>query len=129
MADVLRIIFQRLQNLEKNVENSNASTKTLIVQKTSNLQSQLDDFKKTQLKENRSTNETLQLNLHKYEEKLREVQSKTLWQISDCKTKLNDRVNEQFVRDFVKESEAKIVTKLKESFGKNHIDPGRIDKL
>jgi hypothetical protein len=31
MADVLRIIFQRLQNLEKNVEHSNASNKTLIV--------------------------------------------------------------------------------------------------
>ena len=69
------------------------------------------------------------MNLNKYEEKLREVESKTLWQINDCKTKLNDRVNEQYVRDYVKESEAKIITKLKESLVKNNIDPERVDKL
>ena len=57
------------------------------------------------------------------------MESKTLWQINDCKTKLNDRVNEQYVRDYVKESEAKIITKLKESLVKNNIDPERVDKL
>ena len=65
----------------------------MLNEKVANLQSQLDDFKKTQNKENRSTSETIQLNLNKYEEQLREVESKTLWQINDCKTKLNDRVN------------------------------------
>ena len=42
---------------------------------------------------------------------------------------MNDRVNEQYVRDYVKESEAKIITKLKESLVKNNIDPERVDKL
>ncbi len=41
------------------------------------------------------------------------MESKTLWQINDCKTKLGDRVNEQFVRDVVKEAEARITTKVK----------------
>jgi len=44
----------------------------------------------------------MQLTINKYEEKLSEVESKTLWQINDCKTKLGDRVNEQFVRDVVR---------------------------
>lgn len=98
----MRILFQRLQNIEKNAETAATTTKTILSEKTSNLQNQLDDFKKTQLKENRSFSESIQLNLNKYEEKLREVESKTLWQITDCKNKLNDRVNEQFVRDVVR---------------------------
>ena len=88
--------------MEKNVETTSLASKTLLNEKTSNIQSQIDDFKKTQLKENRSFNESIQLNLNKYEEKLREVESKTLWQITDCKTKLNDRVNDQYVRDVVR---------------------------
>lgn len=38
-------------------------------------------------------------------------------------------MNEQFVRDVVKESEARLMTKLKESLIKNNIDPERIDRL
>lgn len=71
----------------------------------------------------------MQLNLNKYEEMLREVESKTVWQINDCQTKLNDRVNEQLVRDVVKEADAKIMTKVKASLVKNNIDPERVDKL
>jgi hypothetical protein len=43
--------------------------------------------------------------------------------------KLEDRVNEQFVRDVVKEAEARITTKVKESLIKNNIDPERVDKI
>jgi hypothetical protein len=57
------------------------------------------------------------------------VESKTLWQINDCKVKLSDRVNEQFVKDQAKEIEMKILNKVRETAGRGAIDPQAIDAL
>lgn len=42
---------------------------------------------------------------------------------------LKDRVNEQFVKDAVKEAELKISNKVKEGMAKSAIDPALIDSL
>lgn len=57
------------------------------------------------------------------------MESKTLWQISDCQTKLSDRVNEQLVRDVVRESETRLLSKVKESLIRSNIDPQKIEQL
>lgn len=57
------------------------------------------------------------------------MESKTLWQINDCKVKLSDRVNEQFVKDQAKEIEMKILNKVRETAGRGAIDPQAIDAL
>lgn len=36
-------------------------------------------------------------------DKVREVETKTLWQINDCKLRLNSCVNDQYVKDSMKE--------------------------
>lgn len=88
--------------IEKQIDNNESNIKVIVNDKCMNLQGQLDEYKKVQNKETRTLNQNLQISINKYEEKLREVESKTLWQINDCKTKLEDRVNEQFVKDTVR---------------------------
>lgn len=73
--------------------------------------------------------ESIMLTHNRYEEKLKEIESKTLWQINDCKMQLNDRVNEQYVKDNTKEAELKIMNKIKETMIKSTIDPALIDQL
>lgn len=67
MSELLRILFDRTQALEKKLDTSVSDSKTQLIEKCSTLQSQIDDFKKTQNKENRGFNENIQLNLNKYE--------------------------------------------------------------
>ena len=63
-------------------------------------------------------------------DKLRENETKTLWQINDCKMKLSNCVNEQMVRDAMKELEGKTATKIKEeAIKQGSIDPERIQKI
>ena len=93
------------------------------------VQSQLDEYKKSNNRENRALKESMQISVNGFEEKVREMEGKTLWQITDCQNKLGDRVNEQFVRDAVREGEARNMTKIQAAMSKNSIDPAHIDSI
>jgi len=60
-------LFDKNQVIEKRLDSIATESKIIITEKCTTLQAQIDDFKKTQNKENRSINETIQLNLNKYE--------------------------------------------------------------
>lgn len=75
-------------------------------------------------------NEKIELNNAEFGDRVREVETKTLWQINDCKVKLENCVNEQMVRDAMKELEGKTVTKIKEeTLKQGKIDPDRIQRI
>lgn len=63
-------------------------------------------------------------------DKVREVETKTLWQINDCKLRLNSCVNDQYVKDSMKQLDGKMSTKMKEELiRQGSIDPERITKI
>ena len=129
VSDVLGYVVQKMRQLEKRIETNEADTKTMVGERVNALQYQLDEYKKSNNKENRTLKETFQSNVNGFEEKIREIESKTLWQINDCKNKLADRVNEQLVRDVIREGEAKMMSKLQATMAKNHVDPAQLDSL
>lgn len=104
LTDVLRLISDKLANVERRLELSETEAKQQISERVQAMQGQLEELKKAQARENRTQAEAVMLAQNRFEEKLKEVESKTLWQINDCKVKLSDRVNEQFVRDQTREA-------------------------
>jgi len=66
---------------------------------------------------------------HEQSEQVREVEKKTLWQINDCKVALESRINEQYVKDAMKELEHKLTNRMKEYQVRSNIDPDRVIKL
>jgi hypothetical protein len=129
LADVLRVLSDKMGNVERRLEQSEAGARQQVAERVQAVQGQLEEFKKAQARENRTQAEAVMLAQNRFEEKLKEVESKTLWQINDCKVKLSDRVNEQFVRDQAREVETKILNKVREAAGRGAVDPQVIDAL
>lgn len=71
----------------------------MLNEKSNTLQDQIDELTTNSNNEFLRINEKIELNNSEYGDKLREVETKTLWQINDCKLKLSNCVNEQMVRD------------------------------
>lgn len=129
VGEVMRVLSEKFRQLERRMEQSEAQLRQQVGEKTQALQSQLEESKKAQSKENRSLSESILLTHNRYEEKLKEVESNTLWQINDCKMQLSQRVNEQYVKDATKEAEVRLMNRLKEAVAKTSIDPALIDHL
>jgi len=55
--------------------------------------------------------------LQGFEIKLKEIEQKTLWKITDCENLLKIRVNEQFVRDAIEGLEKKLDGNSGANFG------------
>ena len=100
--------------MEKKVVEQEFSMKSLINEKVNSIQEQLDELTTQKNSQFMRVNEKIELNSSDFHDKIREVQTKTLWQITDCKSKLAACVNEQMVRDAMKELESKTATKIKE---------------
>lgn len=116
--------------MEKRVNDIQFSFKNNLNEKVAVLQQQIDEASSKTSNDFFTTNEKIELAIAEFGDKLREVQTKTLWQINDSKAKLATCVNEQFVRDANKELEGKILTKLKEqSIKQGAVDPARIQKI
>ena len=67
----------------------------MVSEKSNTLQDQIDELTTNNNNEFLRINEKIELNNSEYGDKLREVETKTLWQINDCKLKLSNCVNEQ----------------------------------
>jgi hypothetical protein len=61
LGDVLRLLSDKLANIERRVEQTESDAKKQITEKVQAVQSQLEEFKKAQARENRTQAETVML--------------------------------------------------------------------
>lgn len=73
LGDVLRVLSDKLANVERRVEMTESDAKQQITEKVQAVQGQLEEFKKAQARENRSHTEAIMLAQNRYEERLKEV--------------------------------------------------------
>ena len=93
VSDVMGWLVDKMKQLEKRMDGSESEIKTLVSERVGSVQSQLDEYKKSNNRENRALKESMQVSVNGFEEKVREMEAKTLWQITDCQNKLENRVN------------------------------------
>ena len=71
VSDVLGLVVQKIRQLEKKIETNENDTKTMVGERINALQYQLDEYKKSNNKENRALKENFQVNVNTFEEKVR----------------------------------------------------------
>ena len=130
ISESVSLLHNTIKTLEKKVTELEFTSKSALTEKVNVLQEQIDDTNTKLSNEAQSLNEKIELTVAEFGDKIREVETKTLWQINDCKLRLNSCISEQYVKDSMKELEGKMITRMKEeAIKQGAIDPERIQKI
>lgn len=130
ISETVTILNGALKALEKKVADLEYSSKSSLNEKSSALQEQIDENNTKFSNEFLELKEKLELMNAGFGDRVREVETKTLWQINDCKLRLNSCISEQYVKDSMRELDGKMTTKMKEELiRQGSIDPERITRI
>lgn len=129
LAEAVNYLFEQSKAQEKRLGNLEIELPKDIAEKNRALEKRLDEARETFSVDLTNLTERMEVRHHEQSEQVREVEKKTLWQINDCKVALETRINEQYVKDAMKELEQKLTNRMKEYQVRSTIDPDRVIKL